>query len=300
MNKIIDFTPAQVQAIMANLYKLPAHEQAETLELLEELTARKAAVAAQTSLLSFAHIVAPVLQIETEPKVFMVGQHHKRIAALFDDIAAGKKRRVLISIAPRMGKSLLSSYLFPAWYMGRFPNRRMIMASHTADLASSFGRKIRDLIDTPEYRSVFPEVELKADSKAAGQWATNKGGEFYAVGTGGALAGRGANLICILPTTMVISQRGVIQASRVQLGDLLYGAGGWGKVSKLMGSVSTEQVTINGVSMTPNHPVWVEGKGWTDAKAVQVGDRLKGVSLIDRVKIVCAHTVLWFLPLNGG
>jgi predicted phage terminase large subunit-like protein len=193
----LNFTQEQVATIMANLHKLPLVDQEETLQLLDELAARGASEKARTSLLAFAHLVAPVLQIETEPKVFMVGPHHRQLAKLMDAVARGEKRRILISVAPRFGKSLMSSYLFPAWYLGQFPNRRVIMASHTGDMATGFGRRVRDLIDTQEYRQVFPDVALKADSKAAGQWSTNKGGEYYAVGVGGALAGRGANLVVI-------------------------------------------------------------------------------------------------------
>jgi len=191
------FTPEQLAGILQNIYKLPMHEQAETLEMLDELRDRHEAKAAQTSLLAFAHRMAPVLQIETEPKIFMVGPHHRKLAALMDAVARGEKKRILISVAPRMGKSLLSSYLLPAWYMGKFPNRRIIMASNTSDMASGFGRKVRDLINTVEYQNVFPDVTLKADSKAAGQWATNKGGEYYACGVGSALAGRGCDLAVI-------------------------------------------------------------------------------------------------------
>jgi predicted phage terminase large subunit-like protein len=197
MSILSDFSAEELRAIMGNIHKLPVHEQAETLALLEELVDRKEAVTAKDSLLAFAHRVAPVLQIETEPKIFMVGPHHRKLAALMDAVARGEKRRILISVAPRFGKSLVSSYLFPAWYLGKFPNRRIIMASHTGDMATGFGRKVRDLINTPEYRTIFPDVELKADSKAAGQWSTSGGGEYYAVGVGGALAGRGANLVVI-------------------------------------------------------------------------------------------------------
>lgn len=192
-----EFTPAQVRAIIANLHKLPHKEQQETLTLLEELTERKTANAAKDSLLAFANKMAPVLQIETEPKVFMVGPHHRQLAKLMDAVARGEKHRILISVAPRFGKSLMSSYLFPAWYLGKFPNRRVIMASHTSDLATDFGRKVRDLIAEPTYQEVFPGVSLRADIKAAGKWATNMGGEYFAVGVGGALAGRGANLVII-------------------------------------------------------------------------------------------------------
>jgi predicted phage terminase large subunit-like protein len=194
---MLDFSPEQIKGIMQNLHKLPQGEQEQTLAILAEIAERKAALAARSSLIAFAHQVAPALQIETEPKIFMVGPHHRQLAKLMDAVARGEKRRILISVAPRFGKSLMSSYLFPAWYLGLFPNRRIIMASHTGDMATGFGRKVRDLIASPEYRAVFPEVDLKQDSKAAGQWATNKGGEYYAVGVGGALAGRGANLVLI-------------------------------------------------------------------------------------------------------
>ena len=190
-------TKEQVLKILSNLHKLPAPQQEETLALLTELKERKECERARESLLAFAHRVAPVLQIETEPRLFMVGPHHKRLATIMDAVARGEKRRVLISVAPRMGKSLMSSYLFPAWYMGQFPNRRVIMASNTSDLACGFGRKVRDLIATSEYQKIFSGVELKADSKAAGQWATSAGGEYYAGGVGGALAGRGANLVIV-------------------------------------------------------------------------------------------------------
>lgn len=296
--QLSSLTKEQVRHILANLHKLPERDQAETLEMLEELTARKKAAQAQDSLLAFAHQVSPVLQIETEPKVFMVGPHHKRLAALMDAVARGEKKRILISIAPRFGKSLLSSYLFPAWYMGKFPNRNIIMASHTENLATGFGRKVRDLISTTNYQTVFPGVDLKADSKAAGQWATGAGGQYFACGTGTHLAGRGCNL-CILPTTRIITQRGVIRASEVQLGDWVYGLGGWGQVSVRVRSVSATQVRINGVSMTPNHPVWVEGGGWTEARNVVVGDRLRGLIWVARLKIVYARIAVWLFGRRG-
>ena len=260
MNKPLDFTPVQIQSIMQNLHKLPLKEQAETLELLEELAARKQSTSAQDSLLDFAKLVAPVLQIETEPKVFMVGPHHKRLAALMEAVARGEKKRILISVAPRTGKSLLSSYLFPAWYMGKFPNRRVIMASNTADMAAGFGRKVRDLIDTPEYQTVFPGVGLKADSKAAGQWATNKGGEYYAVGVGGALAGRGAD--CVYFSCKCITDRGNIPISQVQVGDKVWGydhekrTNCWTTVRAISTQRKLELVKIGGFICTPDHTVF--------------------------------------------
>lgn len=58
----------------------------------------------------------------------------------------------------------------------------------------TFGRKVRDLVASPAYQGLFPEVSLSADSKAAGRWSTNKGGEYFAAGAGGTISGRGADL----------------------------------------------------------------------------------------------------------
>jgi hypothetical protein len=81
--------------------------------------------------------------------------------------------------------------------MGRNPNTKVIQATHTAELAVGFGRKVKNLIDSEIYRDIFPDLALASDAKASGRWSTSKGGEYYAVGVGGALAGRGADL-CII------------------------------------------------------------------------------------------------------
>jgi len=94
-------------------------------------------------------------------------------------------------------KSEFASYLFPAWMMGRNPKMKIIQATHTTELAVNFGRKTKNLIDSDEYKAIFPEVKLAADSKASGRWDTSKGGMYYAVGVGSNLAGRGGDLVII-------------------------------------------------------------------------------------------------------
>jgi predicted phage terminase large subunit-like protein len=81
--------------------------------------------------------------------------------------------------------------------MGRDPRTKAIEATHNSELAVRFGRKVRDLMDMDTYKEVFPDVTLKQDSKAAGRWDTNKGGEYFAVGVGGAMTGRGADVLII-------------------------------------------------------------------------------------------------------
>ena len=128
---------------------------------------------------------------------FICGQHHKIMAEKFESLVKGDLNRVIINIAPRHGKSELTSYLFLAWLMGRAPSTKIIQATHTGELAMRFGRKVRNLMDSDEYKEVFPEVTLAADSKAAGRWETNKGGEYFAAGVGGAMTGRGADFLVI-------------------------------------------------------------------------------------------------------
>jgi predicted phage terminase large subunit-like protein len=128
---------------------------------------------------------------------YMIGEHHRKLAQIFEDIANGVKKRVIVNIAPRHGKSELISYLAPAWFLGKYPHKKVIMASHTADLAVNFGRRVRNLVGSDAYKDIFPQVELQADSKSASRWGTNFNGEYFAIGVGGALAGRGADLFII-------------------------------------------------------------------------------------------------------
>lgn len=181
-------TPQQVQYILQNAHKLPREKKASVLATIRELTERKRAKNRRESLLEF------VLHVD---KNYKVGAHHRHLARLLEDMAFGRQDRITVSIAPRFGKSQLTSIYFPAWFIGNFPDKKIMMVSHTADLAVDFGRKVRNLVSTDAYKAVFPDVSLAADSKSAGRWSTNKGGEYFAVGVGGALAGRGADLLCI-------------------------------------------------------------------------------------------------------
>ena len=128
---------------------------------------------------------------------FIEGKHHKIYAEKLQNVADGKSTRLIVNMPPRHTKSEFASYLFPSWLMGRKPTSKIIQATHTSELAVGFGRKVKNLIDSPEFSDIFPDVNLASDAKASGRWSTNKGGEYYAVGVGGALAGRGADLLII-------------------------------------------------------------------------------------------------------
>ena len=184
--EITGFSDADIDKALANIAVLPKHEQVQFLAQLEELEKTQTLTQRQTTFLEFIKHVYPG---------YKVGAHHEKLARIFEDIANGKKKRVIVNIAPRHGKSELISYLAPAWFLGKYPDKKIIMASHTADLAVNFGRRVRNLVGSDSYKDVFPNVELQADSKSASRWGTNHNGEYFAIGVGGALAGRGADQI---------------------------------------------------------------------------------------------------------
>jgi predicted phage terminase large subunit-like protein len=128
---------------------------------------------------------------------FIHGRHHAVMAKKFEEIAEGKLKRLIINMPPRHTKSEFASYLLPSWFLGRFPQKKVIQSSNTADLAVNFGRKVRNLVQSEEYARIFPDVALRQDSKSAGRWATNKNGEYFAIGVGGTMTGKGADLMII-------------------------------------------------------------------------------------------------------
>ena len=128
--------------------------------------------------------------------VFISGKHHQIMADAFERVANGELKRLIINMPPRHTKSEFASYLLPAWFLGKFPEKKIIQTAHTAELAVGFGRKVRNLVSSEDYGKVF-QTKLSSDSKAAGRWNTDKGGDYFAIGTGGAVTGKGADLLII-------------------------------------------------------------------------------------------------------
>jgi predicted phage terminase large subunit-like protein len=181
-------TPEAIFKLRQAMPAMPDKQRRRTLELLKRYDANMTQNMGKESFLDFINHVYPG---------YKVGPHHLKLIQIFEDIAAGKKKRVIVNIAPRHGKSELISYLAPAWFLGKYPHKKIIMGSHTADLAVNFGRRVRNLVGSEAYKGIFPQVELQSDSKSASRWGTNFNGEYFAIGVGGALAGRGADLFII-------------------------------------------------------------------------------------------------------
>jgi predicted phage terminase large subunit-like protein len=173
---------------LSEIEHLPEDKLRYLAQLMGRAKALEESKAAQDNFLTFVKQVWPD---------FIAGRHHTIMAQKFEDIASGKLRRVIINMPPRHTKSEFASFLLPSWLIGRKPKLKIMQTTHTAELAFRFGRKVRTLMEGDEYRKVFQGVDLRADDKAAGRWSTTQGGEYFAAGVGGAVTGRGADLLII-------------------------------------------------------------------------------------------------------
>lgn len=150
---------------------------------MELLSRRKA----RAGLLAFAEYTNPA---------YIPAPHHALIAEKLEAVERGEIKRLMITMPPRHGKSELASRRFPAWYIGRNPGKLIIAASYNSDLASDFGREVRNIVSSPEYSKLFGTA-LAADSQAANRWHTDAGGMYVAAGVGTAITGRGADILLI-------------------------------------------------------------------------------------------------------
>ncbi len=178
----------QVDDIRGQISLLPPAKQRELLAMLDKLEHVSDVEQAQDGFIKFVEMMWPE---------FIAGNHHAVMADAFERVAKGELKRLIINLGPRHTKSEFASFLLPAWFLGKFPKKKIIQASNTGDLAVGFGRKVRNLIDSKEYQSIFKNVSLAADSKAAGRWNTNQNGEYFAIGCLGTVTGKGADILII-------------------------------------------------------------------------------------------------------
>jgi len=183
-----NLTHQELQAILSILPSLPETEKRALLVDLERYEKALERKSYQDNFIKFVEKVWPG---------FILGRHHKIMARAFEKVARGDCKRLIINMPPRHTKSEFASYLLPAWFLGKFPEKKVIQTSHTAELAVNFGRKVRNLVDKEIYRDIFTDTALQVDSKAAGRWNTSKGGDYFAIGVGGAVTGKGADLLII-------------------------------------------------------------------------------------------------------
>lgn len=176
------------EKIISLIDSLPESERDSLLLMAQQYADAVAREKGQQSFMAFVKTMWPG---------FIHGRHHAVVAKKFEEIASGKLKRLIICMPPRHTKSEFASYLLPAWFLGRYPGKKIIQCSNTAELAVGFGRKVRNLVDGETFAKVFPNVALRQDSKAAGRWSTNQNGEYFAIGVGGTVTGKGADLLII-------------------------------------------------------------------------------------------------------
>ena len=177
-----------MKQLMELIDRLPEGERESLLAMAQQYSDAVIREKGQTNFMAFVKAMWPA---------FIHGRHHAVMAKKFEEIAAGKLKRLIINMPPRHTKSEFASYLLPAWFLGRYPGKKIIQCSNTAELAVGFGRKVRNLVDGEAYAKIFPNVSLRHDSKAAGRWSTNANGEYFAIGVGGTVTGKGADLLII-------------------------------------------------------------------------------------------------------
>ena len=176
-------TKNEINSYLKVLDKLPLAEQNKVRQLLELDRVERC----RESFLFFVKQMWPG---------FISGKHHGIMAEAFERVASGELKRLIINMPPRHTKSEFASFLLPSWFLGKYPEKKIIQTAHTAELSVGFGRKVRNLVSSEDFQKVFA-TRLSTDSKAAGRWNTDKGGDYFAIGVGGAVTGKGADLLII-------------------------------------------------------------------------------------------------------
>lgn len=234
---------------------------------------------ASTMLLSFSKLMYSHYDISPE--------HLIKLGKMLELVEKGDIKRLVITMPPRHGKSMLTSELFPAWYLGRNPTHNVMFASYNHTFASEFGRKVRNLILDPRFQRVFEDVKVSSDSQANDKFVLNKGGAYYALGVQGTLTGRGAN--CIAADTLISTNKGDLLMK-----DLFSNFHNTPSIQILSFNHATEVfeykdingISYNGVSLvmtlktcsgksvtlTADHPVYIMGKGYINASDLEIDD----------------------------
>jgi predicted phage terminase large subunit-like protein len=128
---------------------------------------------------------------------FELAAHHRLIVEHLEKVESGAIDRLVITCPPRHGKSLITSQIFPAWYLGRHPERSIIACSYGSELALDFGRHVRNRVTDSLHRRVFPGCSIATDNAASHRFSTLSGGSYFALGAGGPVTGRGCDVLIV-------------------------------------------------------------------------------------------------------
>ena len=271
-----------IASVLEGIRGLPESERLAVLKDLEALHEKQAILDSQNHFLPFVKLMWPS---------FIAGRHHEKMADAFERVERGELKRLIINMPPRHTKSEFASYLLPAWFLGKHPAKKIIQTSHTGELSVGFGRKVRNLIQGEDFQNVFKGIELSVDSKAAGRWNTNKGGDYFAVGIGGAVTGKGADLLIIDDPhalhldTPVATTEGWKTIGSVEVGDEVFGPDG--KPTKVVAKSGVyEDRDLYAVTTYDGETIYSDAKHlWNVRTSTRVNDpyrNLKSEDLVGR------------------
>jgi predicted phage terminase large subunit-like protein len=162
------------------------------------LKRKRAILAARDDLIVFTQLMMPDPNFDEDVdySLYKPQRFHRIIGAALEEVERGDYRRLMVNVGPRFGKTTLASAMFPAWYIGRHPDRSIIVATYNEHYSWDLGRRVRDIMETPQYKQVFPDVAIKVGANAVNRVQTTRDGVVFSVGRGSSITGRGGH--CIL------------------------------------------------------------------------------------------------------
>jgi len=179
-----------------------AARSVDTVELnkrLGLLKRQQKAVEARGRFMPFVKFTSPDPEDpnDVEKSKYENAKHHDAIARVVEEVVTGGIRFLILTMPPRHGKSELVSRRLPAWFIGKFPHQNGVVATYNDDFAMDFGKDVRTIVQSPQFKQVFPSVKLQRGGAASDFLKTTEGGQWAFVGRGGSLTGRGAHLLII-------------------------------------------------------------------------------------------------------
>ena len=225
------------------------------------------------------------------------GQHHKAICDALMRVFSGDCKRLIINVPPRYSKTEIAVINFISWALGHVPDAEFIHTSYSGRLAGNNAWQTRELVQSSEYREIFPEVALRQDSQAKDEWRTTAGGCVYAVGAGGTITGYGAGKHrpgfggCFPAGTKVWTESGLLpideivrEKMNVRVWAFDYNGNmvlrpitGWHEnpPNEIARVTFDDGATVE---CTPDHRFWTDNRGWVRADSLRVDDRLPSVN----------------------
>lgn len=281
-------TQARIRAEKFGLTdELAAIEQEAARKQLALLKRQQRALQARDDFMAFVKFTSPDPEDpnDIERSTYQAARHHRAIARVIEEVERGGIQFLILTMPPRSGKSQLVSRHLPAWYLGKHPERSVVVATYNDDFAKDFGADVRGIVTSSAYKQVFPGARLQRGGTAKDRLQTTQGGMATFVGLGGSLTGRGAH--CFPAGTLVWTTHGQIPIECLKDAPASVKAISYDRQT---GKLRTQEIeafashkaarllritTAAGrmVEATPDHPFLTQ-RGYVQADQLAPGDRL--------------------------